>query len=94
MISLAAVEDSISKLWPDHLHAIVAIPDDKKGEQLVLVTENREAQWQDIIEYVRSQGLSELGLPKTIIHVDQVPLLGTGKIDYIQTREWVDRHNS
>jgi len=93
MISLTAVEEFLSKLWPDHQHAIVAVTDDKKGEQLILVTENREAQRLDIIEYVRSQGLSELGLPKTIIHVDQLPLLGTGKIDYIETRELVDRHS-
>ena len=94
MISLTAIEDFISKLWPNHLNAIVAVPDEKKGEQLILVTENREAQRQEIIEYVRNQGLSELGLPKTIIYVDQVPLLGTGKIDYIQTQELVDRDSS
>lgn len=92
MISLTAMEDFISKLWPNHLHAIVAVPDEKKGEQLILMTENKEAQRQDIIEYVRQQGLSELGLPKTIIHVDQVPLLGTGKIDYIKTQELLDSH--
>jgi len=89
MISLTAVEEFLSKLWPDHTHAIVAIPDEKKGEQLILVTENKEAQRQEIIEYVRKQGLSEFGLPKKIIYVDQVPLLGTGKIDYVTTQEIV-----
>jgi acyl-[acyl-carrier-protein]-phospholipid O-acyltransferase/long-chain-fatty-acid--[acyl-carrier-protein] ligase len=92
MISLTAVEDFLSKLWPEHTHAVVAIPDEKKGEQLILVTENKEAQRQEIIEYVRNQGLSELGLPKTIIHVEQIPLLGTGKIDYVSTQELVDAH--
>ncbi len=92
MISLIAIEDYLSKLWPNHTHAIVAVPDEKKGEQLILVTENKEAQRQEIIEYVRNQSLSELGLPKTIIHVDQVPLLGTGKIDYVTTQEIVDKH--
>jgi len=90
MISLTAVEDFLSKLWPNHTHAIVAVPDEKKGEQLILVTENKEAQRQEIIEYVRNQGLSELGLPKTILYVDQVPLLGTGKIDYVATQKLVD----
>jgi acyl-[acyl-carrier-protein]-phospholipid O-acyltransferase/long-chain-fatty-acid--[acyl-carrier-protein] ligase len=87
MISLTAVEGILSKLWPNHAHAIVAIPDEKKGEQLILLTENKDAQRQEITEYVRQQGLSELGLPKKIIYVDQVPLLGTGKIDYVTAQE-------
>jgi acyl-[acyl-carrier-protein]-phospholipid O-acyltransferase/long-chain-fatty-acid--[acyl-carrier-protein] ligase len=93
MISLTAVEDFLSKLWPDHAHAIIAIPDEKKGEQLILVTENKEAQRQEITEYVRKQGLSELGLPKKIIYVDKVPLLGTGKIDYVTTQDIVANHS-
>jgi acyl-[acyl-carrier-protein]-phospholipid O-acyltransferase / long-chain-fatty-acid--[acyl-carrier-protein] ligase len=93
MISLTAVEGFLSKLWPDHTHAVVAVPDEKKGEQLILVTENKEAQKQEITEYVRKKGLSELGLPKKIIYVDQVPLLGTGKIDYVTTQEIVDNQN-
>ena len=87
MISLTAVEGYISKLWPEHTHAIVAVPDDKKGEQLILITENKDARKQEITEYVRSQGLSELGLPKKIIPVDKVPLLGSGKIDYVTAQE-------
>jgi acyl-[acyl-carrier-protein]-phospholipid O-acyltransferase/long-chain-fatty-acid--[acyl-carrier-protein] ligase len=93
MISLTAVEDLLSELWPDHTHAIVAVPDEKKGEQLVLVTENKDAQRQEITEYVRNQGLPELGLPKKIIHVDKVPLLGTGKIDYVTTQEIVSNNS-
>ena len=94
MISLTAVEAFLSKLWPDHAHAIVAVPDEKKGEQLILVTENKVAQRQEITEYVRNQGLSELGLPKKIICVDKVPLLGTGKIDYVTTQEIVSNENT
>lgn len=92
MISLTAVEEFLGKLWPDHTHAIVAIPDEKKGEQLILITENREADKQQITEYVRNQGLSELGLPKKIIHVDKVPLLGTGKTDYVTAQEMVSKY--
>jgi len=93
MISLTAVEDFLSRLWPDHTHAVMAVPDEKKGEQLILVTENKEAQKQEITEYVRKEGLSELGLPKKIIYVDQIPLLGTGKVDYVTTQEIVDNQN-
>lgn len=93
MISLTAIEGLLSKLWPNHAHAIVAIPDEKKGEQLILLTENKEAQRQEIIEYVRKQGLSELGLPKKIIYVDQIPVFGTGKTDYITAQEIVEKQS-
>ncbi len=93
MISLTAIEGFLSELWPNHAHAIVAIPDEKKGEQLILLTENKEAQRQEIIEFVRKQGLSELGLPKKIIYVDQIPVLGTGKIDYPTAQEIVKKQS-
>ena len=94
MISLTAIEGLLSQLWPNHAHAIVAIPDEKKGEQLILLTENKEAQRQEIIEYVRKQGLSELGLPKKIIYVDQIPVFGTGKTDYVTAQEIVEKQST
>ena len=42
MISLTAVEAHVNTTWPDLSHAVVAVPDDKKGERLVLVTEHDE----------------------------------------------------
>ena len=39
MISLAAVEALASELWPDAMSAVVAVPDARKGERLILVTE-------------------------------------------------------
>ena len=38
MVSLAAVEDFVHRLSPDHAHAVVALPDPRKGERIVLVT--------------------------------------------------------
>jgi acyl-[acyl-carrier-protein]-phospholipid O-acyltransferase/long-chain-fatty-acid--[acyl-carrier-protein] ligase len=39
MVSLSAVEAYVSQVWPDASHAVVAVPDPRKGETLVLVTE-------------------------------------------------------
>ncbi|UCD12027.1 MAG: acyl-[ACP]--phospholipid O-acyltransferase [Nitrospinaceae bacterium] len=82
MISLTAVESDMGKIWPEHHHAVVALPDEKKGEQLVLVTDCPEAAREKIVAHAREQGLAELGLPKKIVKVDMLPLLGTGKVDY------------
>lgn len=37
-ISLISVEEALGQLWPTHRHAVLARPDSKKGEQLVLFT--------------------------------------------------------
>jgi acyl-[acyl-carrier-protein]-phospholipid O-acyltransferase/long-chain-fatty-acid--[acyl-carrier-protein] ligase len=81
MVSLTAVESAISALWPDHMHAVVTLPDDKKGEQILLLTECKEATREALIQYFRSRKMSELSLPRKII-IASVPVLGTGKIDY------------
>ena len=83
MVSLSAVESYASDVWPDHMHAIVSLPDARKGEQLVLVTDHQEAARDDLLAYAKSQGIAELMVPRTILPVDSLPLLATGKVDYV-----------
>ncbi|HMQ10405.1 MAG TPA: AMP-binding protein [Oligoflexia bacterium] len=87
MVSLTAVEMYIAELWPKHHHAIVAIPDAKKGEALLLVTENKKAKKEDIRAHAKAKGMTELYVPKTIMHMDKLPLLATGKTDYVQLQK-------
>jgi acyl-[acyl-carrier-protein]-phospholipid O-acyltransferase/long-chain-fatty-acid--[acyl-carrier-protein] ligase len=84
MVSLTAVENYLGKIWQDANHAVIAVSDDKKGEKLILMTTKKDAQRSEISVYVRENGISELSIPKEIIVVDGLPLLGTGKIDYVQ----------
>ncbi|SER51209.1 acyl-[acyl-carrier-protein]-phospholipid O-acyltransferase / long-chain-fatty-acid--[acyl-carrier-protein] ligase [Nitrosomonas sp. Nm51] len=90
MVSLTAVEDYINELWPNDSHAAVHLPDPKKGEQIVLVTTYMEAQREMLISYAQQRGIRELSIPKTILTIDEVPLLATGKVDYVALREWVE----
>ncbi|MCF8720748.1 acyl-[ACP]--phospholipid O-acyltransferase [Nitrospina gracilis] len=94
MISLTAVESYLSNLWPDHSHAVVALPDEKKGEQMVLVTTNKDAARDAIVQHVKANGLGELSIPKKIMVVDEVPLLATGKVDYVKTQELIHQNHS
>jgi len=91
MISLTAVEEFISRVWQDKLHAVVSIPDDVKGEQLVLVTTDDVAERKELITAAREQGIGELNVPKKIIKVREVPMLGTGKTDYPEVQALVDQ---
>jgi acyl-[acyl-carrier-protein]-phospholipid O-acyltransferase / long-chain-fatty-acid--[acyl-carrier-protein] ligase len=83
MVPLGSVEDFISREWPDAVHAVVSIPDAKRGEQLVLVTDRRDVTRAALSAAARLAGLPEIFVPRSIAHVSTVPLLGTGKIDYV-----------
>jgi acyl-[acyl-carrier-protein]-phospholipid O-acyltransferase/long-chain-fatty-acid--[acyl-carrier-protein] ligase len=83
MVSLTAAEDIAIAVWPDSRHAVIAMPDPKKGERLVLVTDRRGAESGPLLAHAQSIGASELSVPKKIIKVTEVPVLGTGKTDYV-----------
>ena len=82
-ISLTVVENCASALWPDHAHAAIAVGDERRGESIVLVTTNSEANRSELIAWVRNHGVPELAVPRRVIPVTEVPVLGTGKTDYI-----------
>ncbi len=94
MVSLGAVENCAAQIWPEFTHAAVAIPDARKGEQLVLVTENPGASRAALLDYARSQGIAELMVPKDIRAVGAIPILGTGKIDYVAVKSIVEGGNN
>ena len=92
MISLTAVEGMVATAWPEVGHVVVNIGDERKGEQLVLLTENSNAKRDDLLAFAKSEGLSALFVPKTILHVDNIPVLGTGKTDYVTAKKMAEEH--
>ena len=90
MVSLTAAEDLASAVWPDARHAVIAMPDPKKGERLVLVTDRRDADASAIIAYAQSIGAPEIAAPRKIIKVQEVPVLGTGKTDYVAVQRMAE----
>ena len=89
MVSLTATEVNIAKIDPKSAHAIVAIPDARKGEQLVLMTTSQTLKRADILTYFKENQITELSIPKEIIVVEKLPLLGTGKVDYVTVKELI-----
>ena len=83
MVSLPAVEGYAASVWPDADHAVVARPDAKKGEQLVLFTTMPTASPKALQEWARANGIAELMVPKEFRMLDALPVLGTGKLDYV-----------
>ena len=92
MVSLGAVEDFVHGLSPEHAHAVVALPDPRKGERLVLVTTDQGLDRDRLREAARSRGIGELMLPAEVIHRPDLPLLGTGKTDYPSVQKIVSNY--
>jgi acyl-[acyl-carrier-protein]-phospholipid O-acyltransferase/long-chain-fatty-acid--[acyl-carrier-protein] ligase len=83
MVPLGAVEDFVARVWPGATHAVVSVPDAKRGEQLVLVTDHGDPSRGALATAAREAGLPEIYVPRAIVRVDAIPILGTGKIDYV-----------
>ena len=96
-VSLAVVENCAAALWPDHHHAAVALPAPPKGEQIVLVTDFAGARRMDLLAWAQNHGVSELAIPRKILIVEAIPMLATGKTDYVtverQARELAAANN-
>ena len=82
MVSLSAIENEIAICWPDSKHGVVSIQDQKRGEKLVLITDKQDADRAELARKLKSQGVSSISTPQQIQIMKQIPLLGTGKVDY------------
>jgi acyl-[acyl-carrier-protein]-phospholipid O-acyltransferase / long-chain-fatty-acid--[acyl-carrier-protein] ligase len=86
MVSLGAVEMLVQALWPEEHHAVVAVPDKRKSERIVLVTTADNADPNELRQFSRKSGANELMVPHEIIKVPEIPVLGSGKTDYVSAR--------
>ena len=89
MVSLTAVEQLAGNAWPDATHAAVSLPDPRKGEQVILLTTHRDATPKQVAE--ASPGVASITLPKKVFVVEKIPVLPTGKTDYIAATELADK---
>lgn len=94
MVSLTAVETYINQASPEGHHVVVAVPDERKGEQLVLVTDDGDLSRNTVKDAAKAKAVSELMIPKTVILVEAVPVLGTGKTNYPEVQKIAERHFS
>ncbi len=92
MVSLTAVESYINEASPEAHHVVVAVPDERKGEQLVLVTNDSTLSRRTVIDAAKATQVTELMIPKTVILVESIPVLGTGKTDYPEVQKLAERH--
>jgi acyl-[acyl-carrier-protein]-phospholipid O-acyltransferase / long-chain-fatty-acid--[acyl-carrier-protein] ligase len=86
MVSLAAVEGYAAAVWPEHRHAAISAPDPRKGERIILITDRPDAVSSALLDWAQANGAPEIAIPRKVIAVAEVPVLGTGKTDYVAVK--------
>ncbi|HET7155226.1 MAG TPA: hypothetical protein VFI87_07660, partial [Hyphomicrobiaceae bacterium] len=82
-------ESLAGDLWPNAPSAVVAVPDARKGERLILVTQQKDATRSQFIAFARERHASELMIPGEIMILDKMPMLGSGKVDMMSLNKLV-----
>ncbi|NIA70008.1 acyl-[ACP]--phospholipid O-acyltransferase [Pelagibius litoralis] len=91
MVSLAAIEALAAEVWPGVLAVALAMPHPRKGEQIVLLTEGEDCRLEALTAHAKAKGVAEIMLPRAVQQVDALPVLGTGKLDYVGAAKLLDQ---
>lgn len=83
MVSLNLVEQVAMECFDDIGFAAVSISDRKKGERIILYTIKEDVHLRELKKYIKAQKYSSLLIPAEIVKIDEIPLLGSGKTDYV-----------
>ena len=91
MISLTAVENIAQEIWgADDFHVgAIALPHPKKGEYIILVSNNKEASKEAFTAKVQEKGMSEMYIPSEFLYKEELPIFATGKADIPTLKKWV-----
>lgn len=89
MVSLGAVEMLAQSLWPEDRHAAVTLADRRKGEKIVLATTAAHPDKKQFATHTHKNGQSKLMVPADFVKMEEIPVLGSGKTDYVSTTDRV-----
>jgi acyl-[acyl-carrier-protein]-phospholipid O-acyltransferase/long-chain-fatty-acid--[acyl-carrier-protein] ligase len=85
MVPHIRIEEKLHELADatEQVFAVTAIPDEKKGERIIVIHTLPEAKLTAVLEKLQQCDLPALWKPKAnqFVHVDSIPTLGTGKMD-------------
>ena len=93
MVSLTAVEDALAGAFPHYgmrcQIAVVAVPDEDKGEKLIAISNESKLQLDEIRAAIKAKGLTNLCVPREVKFVREIPKLGTGKVNHRALQELI-----
>jgi acyl-[acyl-carrier-protein]-phospholipid O-acyltransferase/long-chain-fatty-acid--[acyl-carrier-protein] ligase len=89
MVSLDAIEELARAVSPEHHHAVVVRTQAAGGETTVLFTTDPALTRHALMSSAREMGRPDVTVARSVIRMQEIPLLGSGKTDYV-TLESVD----
>jgi acyl-[acyl-carrier-protein]-phospholipid O-acyltransferase/long-chain-fatty-acid--[acyl-carrier-protein] ligase len=93
MVSLTAVEDALAGAFPQFgprfAAAVIAKPDEGKGEKLIAVSNESKLSLDQVREAIRKRGLGNLAVPRELKVIHTLPRLGSGKINHRELEKMV-----
>jgi len=87
MVSLETVELLANKASPEQQHSATTQPDPQRGENILLFTTDNNLNRDALQIAARELSSPEIAVARKIIVVKELPLLGTGKIDYVKLKK-------
>ncbi len=93
MVSLNLVEELAMQCFGHSEFASISIPDVRKGEKILLYTTDSSVRAEQIRAFLAEKGYSPLLLPASIQWIEKLPLLGSGKTDYVSLKQMAEKEN-
>jgi acyl-[acyl-carrier-protein]-phospholipid O-acyltransferase/long-chain-fatty-acid--[acyl-carrier-protein] ligase len=90
MVSLEVVEKIAHTAAPEHQHAASTQYDMQRGENIVLFTTDPALKREDLQIVAKNLGSPELAIARKIVQLEEIPLLGTGKTDYVTLKQMAE----
>ena len=90
MVSLEVVEKIASTAAPEYQHAASTQDDIQRGENIVLFTSDPALRREDLQMVAKNLGSPEIAIARKIIYILELPLLGTGKTDYVTLKKMAE----
>jgi acyl-[acyl-carrier-protein]-phospholipid O-acyltransferase/long-chain-fatty-acid--[acyl-carrier-protein] ligase len=90
MISLEVVEHIANHASPGHEHAATLELVSQTGESTVLFTTDPKLDRIALQKAARELGAQDLAVARRVVHVSMLPMLGSGKTDYVRLRSLTD----
>lgn len=85
MVSLVKVEDVLASLLPEDVGCcVVDVPDELKGSKIVAVLTSKDSSRLNERQILKgmSEQLPNIALPKQFVYLQELPKMGSGKIDF------------
>ena len=98
MVPHIKIEEKLHELAgvTEQRFVVTGVPDEKKGERLVVLHTLPPDAFKPVLEKLGASGLPNLWMPRAnqFFHIDELPHLGTGKLDLRRVHEVALEHSS